>query len=248
MRLSEFFHVTGAGINSARFFAVLFQAMNPRSAMPRTMKSSLTFWGGRGFTFTELLVVIALLVLLMGAAVPAFTQSEHRARLLARDWIQSSIQRARAHAMARGVSTALLLVDHSAGQEWAGKMLGLAEVVRVSDITDDGEYQVKRVLQRWDFLPGSRMVVTQALARHHRPTIMESAPRAVVVRSGQEVSVALVVFSPRGSIELPHQGALELIVGAVRPKAASEELLRRESFDLLQIHRLTGRVQQRDLP
>jgi prepilin-type N-terminal cleavage/methylation domain-containing protein len=205
----------------------------------------------RGFSLTELLVVMGILMILLAAAAPVFMKSSQRARQTAREMVKGHLQRARSHAIATGASTAVIVPDYSAGSEIGGKMLGIAEVNWVSSPTaSGGAYQVSQMLQRWESLPGSVHVLSQATTRHPRITIMEQSLRSPVMMAGKAISGAVIVFSPTGQIISPANGAMEIVLGQGSVKAgqvtATEKTGNRVSYDLLQINRLTGRTRQID--
>lgn len=199
----------------------------------------------------ELMIVMVILVLLMGTAAPSLMKSDHRARQAARELVKGHLQRARSHAIAQGVATAVVIPDYAAGDEQGGKMLGIAEVEWLPDAEESaGGYQVRRVLQRWEALPGKMMVFSQPVGQHSRATVMEKAYRSPVSLAGRSVVGALIVFSPNGQIVSPNQGALEILLGQGRVSGgqlvASQKSGQNVSCDLLQINRLTGRARQLD--
>lgn len=207
----------------------------------------------RGFSLTELLVVMVILMILLVAAAPVFMKSSQRARQGAREMVKGHLQRARSHAIATGVSTAVIVPDYSAGSDLGGKMLGLAEVNwTATPNAPSGAYQITKMLQRWESLPGSMLVLSQAATRHPSVTIMEQSLRSPLTMAGKSFSGAVIVFSPTGQIISPADGAMEIVLGQGNVRAgqvtATEKSGNRISYDLLQINRLTGRTRQIDPP
>lgn len=204
-----------------------------------------------GFSFTEMLVVLALLVLLMGVAAPTLMKSDQRARQAARELVKGHLQRARSHAIAQGVATAVVIADYAAGEEQGGKMFGVAEVEwKVDPQQTSGRYEVTRVLQRWEMLPGKILVFSQSVAQHTRATVMEQAFRAPVMLAGRSVTGVLIVFSANGQIVSPSLGSIEILLGQGRVRAGQVVAMSKSgqsmACDRLQINRLTGRVCQLD--
>jgi hypothetical protein len=108
------------------------------------------------------------------------------------------------------------------------------------------------MLQRWESLPGSMLVLSQASTRHPRTTIMEQSLRSPMTMAGKAITGAVIVFSPTGQVISPADGAMEIVLGQGNVRAgqvtATEKNGNRISYDLLQINRLTGRTRQIDPP
>lgn len=209
--------------------------------------------GWRGFSLTELLVVMLILMILLVAAAPVFTKSGQRARQGARELVKGHLQRARSHAIANGKATAVVVPDYSAGADLGGKMLGIAEVNWISTPENPaGSYQVTQMLQRWESLPGSVVIMSQPVTRHPRPTIMELSLRSPMAIARRPITGAVIVFSPTGQIISPAGGAMEILLGQGKviggQLTATEKNGNKVSYDLLQINRLTGRARQLDPP
>ncbi|MFY7818562.1 MAG: pilus assembly FimT family protein [Akkermansiaceae bacterium] len=225
-------------------------ALNPRFRSPWLGRC-----GGRkgGFSLTELLVVMVILMILMVAAAPVFVKSGQRARQGARELVKGHLQRARAHAIANGKATAVIVPDYSSGADLGGKMLGIAEVNWVSTPENpSGSYQITQLLQRWESLPGSVLVMSQSVSRHPRPTVMELSLRAPMTIARRPITGAVIVFSSTGQIVSPAGGVMEIVLGQGKVTggqlAATEKNGNKVSYDLLQINRLTGRARQLDPP
>ena len=207
----------------------------------------------RGFSLTELLVVMLILMIMLVAAAPVFMKSSQRARQGARELVKGHLQRARAHAIANGKATAVIVPDYSAGADLGGKMLGIAEVNWVSTPENPaGSYQITQLLQRWESLPGSMVVMSQSVSRHPRPTVMELSLRSPMTIARRPITGAVIVFSPTGQIVSPSGGVMEIALGQGRliggQLTATEKNGNKVSYDLLQINRLTGRARQLDPP
>jgi len=207
----------------------------------------------RGFSLTELLVVMVILMILLVAAAPVFMKSGQRARQSARELVKGHLQRARSHAIASGKATAVIIPDYTAGGDVGGKMLGLAEVDWVSSPQNPaGSYQISRLLERWESLPGSMVVMSQAVAGHPRTTVLEQALRSPMTYARRNITGAVIVFSPNGQIVSPASGSMEILLGQGKVNAgqvsATEKNGNKVSYDLLQINRLTGRARQIDPP
>lgn len=197
----------------------------------------------------ELLVVMVITMILLVAVVPIFMKSDQRARQSASDLVAGHLQRVRSHAIATGTSTALVISDYSASNTIAGKMIGIAEVNWVSDPNGNGgTYEVTKVLQRWEALPGKMLVMPQSTTAHPRPSIMEQALLCTVILSGNSITGVVIVFSPLGQIVSPHAGTMEILLGQGTMDSgtitATEKTGDRVSYDILQINRLTGRARQ----
>jgi type II secretory pathway pseudopilin PulG len=199
------------------------------------------------------MVVMVILMILLVAAAPVFMKSSQRARQGARELVKGHLQRARSHAIANGIATAVIIPDYSAGSDVGGKMLGIAEVNWVSTPSNpSGSYQITQLLQRWESLPGKVLVMSQAVAQHPRPTIMEQSLRSPMTIARRATTGAVIVFSPTGQIISPANGAMEIVLA--QGKLGSGQLIATEkngnkvSYDLLQINRLTGRARQLDPP
>lgn len=204
-----------------------------------------------GYSLTELLVVLVIVMILMVASAPLFMKSNERARQSSRDLITGHLQRARSHAIATGASTAVLIPDYHPDHNLGGKLLGIAEVNWVATPDNHGgSYEVIQILQRWESLPGQMMVLPQSVTSHPRTTIMEQSLRATMTVSGKSLTGAIIVFSPTGQIISPATGAMELLLGHGTVHngqiTATETSGQRISYDTLQINRLTGRARQLD--
>ena len=77
------------------------------------------------FSLVELLAVIAIMAVLLAVAVPIFTDPSNSARQASREIIRANLQRARAHAIASGSSTAITIPVLATGGELGGRAISL---------------------------------------------------------------------------------------------------------------------------
>jgi len=203
----------------------------------------------RGFSLTELMVVMVILAALLVAAAPVFMKSSTKARQASREVVKGHLNRARSHAIATQQATAVLFANYNAGPELGGKMLGIAEMKWEDDPNDakPGAYEVKSVLQRWEKLPGS-MMVDQSSVGHQKPSIMDVDENFRVRLNRKDVDSRAIIFSPSGQIVAPVDQAIEILLGAGNltngQVTATEKNGGKISYDRLQINRLTGRARQ----
>ncbi len=204
----------------------------------------------RGFSLTELMVVMVILAALLVAAAPVFMKSSTKARQASREVVKGHLNRARSHAIATQQATAVLFANYNAGPEVGGKMLGIAEMKWEDDPNDakPGAYEVKSVLQRWEKLPGSMMVMDQSSVGHQKPSIMDVDENFRVRLNRKDVDARAIIFSPSGQIVAPVDQAIEILLGAGNltngQVTATEKNGGKISYDRLQINRLTGRARQ----
>src|SRR6478735_7905872 len=123
----------------------------------RTSSRACTF--SKGFTLIELLAALTVTSILLAVGVPLFTDPSNNARKASRDILRAHLQQARAHAIATGNTTAVLLPDY-ADADTGGKLSGIAEITLPTNRT--GSYQVSKLLQRWTRLPQNIYFLNQA--------------------------------------------------------------------------------------
>jgi prepilin-type N-terminal cleavage/methylation domain-containing protein len=201
-----------------------------------------------GFSLVEMLVVMVILLILIGIAAPAFVKTSARARQATRELVKGHLMRARSNAIATGQSTAVIFPDYTAGNDIGGKMLGIAEVTSVADPANAGKmtYNVSKVLQRWEKIPGAVMILNQSSTGYANATIMEQATKISASITGRNVTGSFIVFAPNGQIVFPANQTIEVVLGlgsnAGGTVKASEKIDNNISYDLLQINRLSGKA------
>lgn len=156
-----------------------------------------------GFSLVELLAVVAILMLLMAVAVTTMMPTAARARQAARAMLEGQLARTRSHAVSAGVPTALLFAGYQADGGIAGRATAVVEVE-----WDDqaAAWKSKRVLSRWEAMPGQVVFFPGAVA-NCGPTLMDR-PQVLAARgpSGADVSGPFLLFGPNGGVEWPAAG------------------------------------------
>lgn len=215
-----------------------------RTARSRKGSESRNF---QAFSLVELLAVVAIIAVLLTAAIPAFSDPSNSARQASREIIKAHLQRARAHAIASGLPTAVAIPILASGGELGGRAISLFEVVKYGANyepakDDEGE---ERLLQRWETLPGNFYFMPSSLISSSKPTIVDAEETLPTKHKGKAITCHMIVFAPNGQIVLP---ASETNVAIARAVSRGNTLtLTQKSggnpvFDLLQINRLTGRT------
>ncbi len=202
----------------------------------------------RGFSLVEMLVVMVILLILIGIAAPAFVKTSARARQATRELVKGHLMRARSNAIATGQNTAVIFPDYIAGNDIGGKMLGIAEVTWKTDPVDvtKNAYAVTKVLQRWEKIPGSVMILNQASSGFARTTIMEQTTKISSTIAGKNITGSFVVFAPNGQIVFPANQTIEIILGLGSNSGGSVKATEKNdskvSYDILQINRISGKA------
>jgi prepilin-type N-terminal cleavage/methylation domain-containing protein len=206
---------------------------------------------GNGFSLIELLIVITILAILLGVIAPVFMKASLKARQIAKEVVQGNFTRARSHAIATGIPTAVIVSQYQSGAQ-GGKAIGIAEMKTPAEDVDNPvpQYQVSRVLQRWDVLPGNMLFLSRQLVNAPFASIMDETLSVNTILAGNPVNATFVVFSPSGQIVHPSDKPIEILLGPARLNGGGNvELLERAngqpSFDRLQVNRLTGKVRLR---
>jgi prepilin-type N-terminal cleavage/methylation domain-containing protein len=206
---------------------------------------------GNGFSLIELLIVITILAILLGIIAPVFMKSSLKARQIAKEVVQGNFTRARSHAIATGIPTAVIVSQYRSGNQ-GGKAIGIAEMKAPEEDVNNPvpQYQVSRVLQRWDVLPGNMLFLSRQQVNAPFASIMDESLSVNTVLAGNPTSATYVVFSPSGQIVHPADKPIEILLGPARlTSGGNVELLERTngqpSFDRLQVNRLTGKVRLR---
>jgi prepilin-type N-terminal cleavage/methylation domain-containing protein len=198
------------------------------------------------FSLVELLAVIAIMAILLAAAVPLFADPSNSARQASREIIKAHLQRARAHAIASGSSTAVTIPVLSTGGELGGRAISLFEVVKsgtgYAPAKDDAGDE--KILQRWETLPGNFHFMPSSLISSPKPTIVDSAETLLTNHKGKAVTCHLIVFAPNGQIVLPSSETNIAIARATsrgNSLAVTQKTDGKPVFEFLQVNRLTGR-------
>lgn len=198
------------------------------------------------FSLVELLAVIAIMAILLAAAVPLFADPSNSARQASREIIKAHLQRARAHAIASGSSTAITIPVLSSGGELGGRAISLFEVEKTATgykpALDDGG--VEKILQRWETLPGNFHFMPSSLISSPKPTIVDTAETLLTNHKGKAVTCHLIVFAPNGQIVLP-SSETNIAIARATNRGNSLTLTQKSDgkpvFEFLQVNRLTGR-------
>ena len=198
------------------------------------------------FSLVELLAVIAIMAILLAAAVPLFADPSNSARQASREIIKAHLQRARAHAIASGSSTAITIPVISTGGELGGRAISLFEVEKTATgykpALDDGG--VEKILQRWETLPGNFHFMPSSLISSPKPTIVDTPETLLTNHKGKAVTCHLIVFAPNGQIVLP-SSETNIAIARATNRGNSLTLTQKSDgkpvFEFLQVNRLTGR-------
>ena len=198
------------------------------------------------FSLVELLAVIAIMAILLAAAVPLFADPSNSARQASREIIKAHLQRARAHAIASGSSTAITIPVISTGGELGGRAISLFEVEKTATgykpaLDDAGG---EKILQRWETLPGNFHFMPSSLISSPKPTIVDTPETLLTNHKGKAVTCHLIVFAPNGQIVLPSSETNIAIARATRrgnSLALTQKSKGSPVYDLLLVNRLTGR-------
>jgi hypothetical protein len=155
-----------------------------------------------------MLVVVAVVSVLVAVVVPGLVPERGmRAGQGARALIEGSVSRARAHAVATGEDTALVLVGYDAPQAGAGGR-------QLAVVALDPSGVPVRVLGNWEALPEGMVFLDQATAGAVRPAVFDDPARLEFSYAGMPVSGPFLRFDRRGA--LVHPGAavlLDVLVG-----------------------------------
>lgn len=186
---------------------------------------------------------MAILVVLTGIAVVAMRPTATRARQAARGVVEAQVVRARSHAVATGQPTALVFAGYGASAAIAGRAMALVEVEW--NETEAG-WRAKRVLSRWEVLPG-KVVFLNGVASDGGVTVMDGG-RELVVPGQAGAGGPYVLFGAGGGVEWPAAGSMiRVALGSGVVRGGRVEATERAPdgsavHDVLQVNRLTGRT------
>jgi len=198
------------------------------------------------FSLVELLAVIAIMAVLLAVAVPIFTDPSNSARQASREIIRANLQRARAHAIASGSSTAITIPVLATGGELGGRAISLFEVVKTATGYEPAKDETgsEKLLQRWETLPGNFHFMPKSLISSTKPTIVDTTETLLTNYKGKAVTCHLIVFSPNGQIVLP-SSETNIAIARATNRGNSLTLTQKTDgkpvFEFLQVNRLTGR-------
>jgi prepilin-type N-terminal cleavage/methylation domain-containing protein len=198
------------------------------------------------FSLVELMAVIAIMAILLAVAVPIFTDPSNSARQASREIIRANLQRARAHAIASGSSTAITIPVLATGGELGGRAISLFEVVKTATGYEPAKDETgsEKLLQRWETLPGNFHFMPSSLISSTKPTIVDTTETLLTNYKGKAVTCHLIVFSPNGQIVLP-SSETNIAIARATNRGNSLTLTQKTDgkpvFEFLQVNRLTGR-------
>jgi hypothetical protein len=199
------------------------------------------------FSLVELLAVIAIMTMLLAVAVPLLSDPSNNARQASREIIKAHLQRARAHAIASGSSTAIAIPVLATGGELGGRAISLFEVVKNGAVYEPvkDESGIEKQLQRWETLPGSFHFMPKSLISSPKFTIVDATETLLTNYKGKAVTCHLIVFAANGQIVLP-SSETNIAIARATNRGNSLTLTQKSKgspvYDLLQVNRLTGRT------
>lgn len=206
--------------------------------------------GRIGFTLVEMLVVLAIIAIVTLVAAPLFTNPADNGRQSAKVLLRSHLNQARAHALATGKPTAVLIPD-SRTTESNGGLLGIAEVE--SSGGPNPPYRVTSLIQRWISLPDTMFFLGSSALNLPVVPLTDREPVAKATYRTREVDCYGVVFAPDGRIIYPAADGkpLALAIGQGRrtPSGVTSTLRGgggKPIHDLVQVNRLNGRMRSLD--
>jgi prepilin-type N-terminal cleavage/methylation domain-containing protein len=199
------------------------------------------------FTLVELLAVIAIMALLMAVSVQIFSNTSGEARKASRDVIKAQLQQARAHAIATGNATAVVVPLFGSSGELGARAISSFEVQKSGNtyapvVDANGN---ERLLQRWEILPGNTHFVPAAMISSGRPTLVDTPETLQIRYNGRPVTCHFIVFASNGQIVQPATAVHIAIANAssrggnlvITEKAGGKPI-----FEFLQVNRLSGRT------
>lgn len=199
------------------------------------------------FSLVELLAVIAIMAVLLAVSAQFFSNSSNHARQASRDIIKAHLQQARAHAIASGKTTAVVIPVLGTGGELGGRAISLFEVDKSGDvyISATDENGDERLLQRWEILPGNFYFIPASMIASSSPTIVDSPDTLQTNYKGNLATCHFIVFAPNGQIILP-ASAVNIAIAKATNRGGSlvltEKTGGRPAYEFLQVNRFSGRT------
>ncbi len=205
----------------------------------------------RAFTLVEMLVVMAIIAVLFAIGVLLFSDPTNSARKASKDVFRAHLQQARAHSIATGNSTSVLIPDYSNATA-GGRLIGIAEVE--PQTTGTSPYKVTKLLQRWARLPENIFFLNQSTTHSSQKTILDGTVKIDAPYQKGTVSCFYVIFAPNGQITYPPSGATDpkLVVALGKGLLQGNNVVPTQKndrgivFDLMQINRLSARARNID--
>lgn len=198
-----------------------------------------------GFSLVELVAVMAVMAVVLTMAAVNYSSSPERSARVARDLVVAQVTRARSHAIATGIPTALVLSPYHTGPSATrGRMMGLVEVKKSSDAAVG--FEADRVLTRWRELPKGQLFVPQSLAQRSQATVLDSEKKLTLSLNGELIAVPYLLFSREGRVLYPPTAKIEICLapaivdnGNPRLTGVNQD---GSSVEVIEVSRLSGRA------
>ncbi len=201
------------------------------------------------FTLVEFLVVMTIITILLAVGIPLLSDPSASARKSTRDIVRAQLQQARAHSIATGNPTAVMIPEYATATA-GGRLIGVAEVE--AQPAGTSPYKVTKLIQRWTQLPDTIFFFDQSIAGISQPTILDASERIQASYLKKTINCHYIIFGPNGQIISPpaptSSGGSRLVLAigkgilsqnTVTPTQKTQQGV---SFDLLQINRLSARA------
>ncbi len=184
-------------------------------------------------------------VALLGSAVAAtWRTTPARTLQAARATVEAQLLRARSHAIATGVPTALVF----AGYEAPGGIAGKANVLVEAERDERAEaWRGRLQLSRWEILPGNAMFLDGSVTGTGA-TVMDGSPLIMLDCPDAGASGPFLVFGGNGALEWPPVGTpVSIAVGQATLRDGRLEISARGPrgqavHDRMHVNRLSGRL------
>jgi len=166
----------------------------------------------------ELLSVMAILALVVGALVPAVNNFGRATSLqTASGKVSSLLALARQNSISRGAMTAVVIVTDPSVEE-RDRAMAIYEITPKTDGTLPGPSDWKQI-NRWEVLPEG-IIFDQSTFQSDRSAVLPALP-IVNFRGQSTPTYRYVVFLPNGSIYDPNANSIRLVEGSWPPGASS---------------------------